>query len=231
MTINIIDATGATQTVQTLPAVGQKTSSGSLPVTIASDQSSVPVAVSGVVATSADKFAVSIISTTLTRQANATAYSVGQLIGSSATTGLGTSGSIINGFQFASFSRTAGGVIQLNRARLYKSQNTLLGKFELWVFRGIPTVTIGDTGVVASGVPIGSAGNANRLVGRFSFDMTTGAQGSDGAELGATPISGGSVLTTLPSGSSDLFGILVCTGAYTPVSGETFSVVLEGYTF
>lgn len=47
--IQVKDASGATQTVQTLPAVGQAAAAASLPVVLASDQSAVPV--SGAVAT------------------------------------------------------------------------------------------------------------------------------------------------------------------------------------
>jgi hypothetical protein len=49
--IQVKDANSAVQTVQTLPAVGQTTSANSLPVIIASDQSAVPVSLSGSVAT------------------------------------------------------------------------------------------------------------------------------------------------------------------------------------
>lgn len=43
MAINVKDATGGTQTVQTLPAAGQTTMATSLPVVIASNQTPVPV--------------------------------------------------------------------------------------------------------------------------------------------------------------------------------------------
>jgi hypothetical protein len=42
--VQVKDASGSTQTVQTLPAVGQSTGANSLPVVLASDQSAVPVA-------------------------------------------------------------------------------------------------------------------------------------------------------------------------------------------
>lgn len=42
-TLKVLDATGATQTINTIPNAGQVTMAGSQPVTIASDQSSIPV--------------------------------------------------------------------------------------------------------------------------------------------------------------------------------------------
>jgi hypothetical protein len=51
MSIQVKDGSGNLQTVQTLPAAGQTTSANSLPVVLASDQSAVPVSLSGSVAT------------------------------------------------------------------------------------------------------------------------------------------------------------------------------------
>jgi hypothetical protein len=45
--LQVKDATGATQTVQTLPAVGQGAMAASLPVAIASDQGPIPVSLGG----------------------------------------------------------------------------------------------------------------------------------------------------------------------------------------
>lgn len=170
-----------------------------------------------------------VVSNTLTRQANTTAYSAGQLIGGSASTGFAN-----NGFTFSGFARAgaAAGVtagrVRLDRARLYKSQANLLGSFELRVFRAQPTITIADAGSFSAGVPIGAGGANARLVARFAFDFTTAVQGSDGSELAATTISGIPAVVGLPNGATDLFGLLIATGNYTPASGETFSVVLEG---
>lgn len=173
-----------------------------------------------------------VVSNTLTRQANTTAYSAGQLIGGSASVGFAG-----NGFTFANFARAAAasgvtaGRVRLDRARLYKSQANLLGSFELRVFRAQPTITIADAGSFSAGVPIGAAGASARLVARFAFDFTTAVQGNDGSELAATTLSGLPAIVGLPTGATDLFGLLVATGAYTPASGETFSVVLEGLAF
>ncbi len=167
-----------------------------------------------------------VISNTLARQANTTAYSAGQLIGGAAATGFAS-----NGFTFSNFARGAGGRVRLDRARLYKSQANLLGSFELRVFRAQPTITIGDTGSFSAGVPIGAGGANARLVARFAFDFTTAVQGSDGSELAATTLSGFPAFVGLPNAGTDLFGLLVATGGYTPLSGETFSAVLEGLAF
>lgn len=216
--ISVIDGLGAQQLVQTLPSVGQSNKAGSLPIVMASD--------SDPVATVSVGFAKVVASNNITRLANTTAYTAGQIIGGSATVGFAN-----NGFTFPSAARTAGGVFQINRARLYKSQANALGTFELVLFRAQPTITVGDAGAFSSGVPLGNSVAASRVVGRFAFDMTTALVGSDGAELAALPMSNSPILVSLPGAAVDLFGIIRSTGAYTPASAETFSVVLEGYAF
>lgn len=177
------------------------------------------------VGTVATGFAFAVPSNILTRQANTTAYASGQIVGGSASVGFAG-----NGFTFSNIARVAGGQVQINRARLYKSQATAAGTFELAIFRAQPTLTIADAGAFASGVPVGNATANARLVARIALDMTGALVGSDGAELASTPIST-PALIQLPAGASDLFAVLRATSAYTPLSGETFSVVLEGYAF
>jgi hypothetical protein len=177
-----------------------------------------------------------ISSNTITRLANTTAYSAGQLIGGSASTGFDGGGTSLNGFTFSSFARFASvadqtAMVRLDRARLYKSQANLLGAFELRIYRAKPTISVADAGSAASGVPVGSASVSARLIARFAFDFTTAVQGSDGSELAVTTLTTVPALGSMPIGATDLFGILVATGSYTPTSGETFSVVLEGLTF
>lgn len=189
-----------------------------LPIELAAGAEPVP--------TVASAFARVVSAPAIVRRANTNPYTVGQIVGGSATAGFSN-----NGFTFAGISRIPGGLVQLNRARLYKSQATAAGAFELVVFRGQPTITVGDAGAFATGVPLGTAAAAARIVARFNFDMTTALVGSDGAELAVAPVSTVPALVGLPQNASDLFGILRVTGAYTPASGEQISVALEGYAF
>ena len=202
-----------------LPAsLGIKTAAASMSIAPASDAQ---------FSSLADTLPRVIASTILTRRATTTAYAAGQLIGGAAAVGFTD-----NGLTFSNASRVAGGSVQINRVRLYKSQATALGTFEVRIYRAIPaTFSIGDTGVAATGISIGNAASNSRLVARAVFDMTTAVLGSDGAELAVLPLTGSPALVSLPSGASDLFAVIVATAAYTPASGETFSVILEGYTF
>lgn len=201
---------------------------------VLADASGNPLLNGAAIPTVADGFAKTVVGTTLTRQANTTAYAAGRLIGGSGTTGFdGGGGSAVNGMTFTGIARTAGGVVRIDRARLYSSNAALVGVLELRLYRAKPTITIADTGDIAAGAPVGSANSAARLVGRIQFDKSLGVAGSDGMEIAAAPLYG-PIITTLPSGASDLFGLLVTAvggAGYTPVSGETLSVVLEGYGF
>lgn len=167
-----------------------------------------------------------VASTVLTRRANTTAYTAGQIVGGSAVAGFAN-----NGMTFANFARIASGMVRLDRARLYKSQATAVGTFELCVFRGLPTISIADAGLFSAGVPVGVGSSDARLVARFAFDFATSRVGSDGAELAALPLSNSPAVVGLPANGTDLFALLISTGAYAPASGETFSVVLEGLAF
>ena len=174
----------------------------------------------------ADSYARIIAGSTIARLANTTAYATGQIIGGSATVA-----SALNIMTFSGVSRTAGGVVRIERARLYKSNVSALGLFQLVLFRASPTLAAADAGALAGNVAVGNASSATRIVGRINFDMTGAMVGSDGAEVAGLPISGSGILCS-PSGSAvDLYGVLIATGAYTPTSAETLSIVLELFAF
>ena len=172
------------------------------------------------VLTSADDYAGVITSSTLTRLANATAYASGQLVANSTTAASVVPLTWADAVRFSD-----GRSVRIDRARLFKSSANALGSFRLWLFRAAPTLAVGDTGTLAGGVTVAD------LVGRFDFDMTTGALGSDGCAAAGIPMIGPAVLTTLPAGSSTLYGLIEARGAYTPGSAETFSIRLETYRF
>lgn len=178
-----------------------------------------------------DNYARIISSNIMTRQANTTAYAAGQVIGGSATTGFDGGGTSLNGFTFTGFTRVAAGQGRIERIRLFTSVAALSGQFELRLFRGKPTITIADAGSFTTGVPVGNATATNRLIGRFSFDLSGGVAGSDGAEVAGVSVSGVPVLFSLPAGASDVFGILVAPVGYAPGIAQTFSFVAEGYAF
>jgi hypothetical protein len=182
-----------------------------------------------VTATSADNYGRVISGTTLTRLPNATPYTAGQIIGASATIG-----SASNIMSFANIARTTGGVFRIDRARMFKSQTTTLGSFQLVLFRSSPTLAGADGAAITTSLSVGNSTSTVRVIGRLSFDMTNGLQGIDGVEVGGTPTIGSALEGQCATGSSDIYGILITTpstGSYTPSSGETISIVLEGYAF
>jgi hypothetical protein len=197
-------------------ALGPQTGAASLSVVPASD---------GVFSTVANSYAKVVPSNTITRPANTTAYIAGQIVG---VTGGGVSGR----FAIPSLSRINGGAVRVDRVRLYKSQATASGIFVLRLYRGDPAaVGVADQVSASSILPVGNASAAVRLVGRFIFDMTGAVLGTDGAERAGIPTTGQAVLVTTGSAETTLYGVLTTETSYTPISGETFSVVIEGYSF
>lgn len=213
--IVVKDGANADQTVQTLPSVGQKVSSGSLPVVLPSDQAALP--------TVADGYARIVVGSTITRLANTTAYVAGQVIGGSASANNSANRMILTGI-----SRVAGGTVQIPRIRLYKSNPSLTGLFDIILFRGDPSTALSaDAATFTGGTAIGAAASAVRVIGRFQADFSIGIAGTDGAEVGAAPRVGSSIQAAPPSGSSDLYAVIVANSNYTPTSGETFNIVAE----
>ena len=200
-----------------LPAsLGAKTGAASMSVVPATDAP---------FSTVADNYAKVVASNILTRPANVTPYDSGQIVGV-------TGGLAAGRFIFPGLARINGGAVRLDRLRLYKSQATAVGSFQLWLFRGDPaSVGIADRAVASAQVAVGNAASALRLAGRVSFDMTGAAVGSDGAEVAGITITGPAILALAGAAETALYGVLVATGSYVPLSGETFSIVAEGYAF
>src|SRR5437660_138343 len=125
---------GSGLTINTLPNAGQATMANSLPVAIASDQSSLNV-------TSFSGGSITNPASTLTRPANTTAYAANQLIASSTT-----AASIV----VPSFATVAGAGI-LPRLRLRTNAPSGWGGINLSInlWSAAPTYTNGDSGAYA----------------------------------------------------------------------------------
>lgn len=145
---------------------------------------------------------------TLTRPANTTAYSSGQLIASSTT-----AGSIV----VPSFT-IQGGRGFIPRVRLSTNATTgWAGTFTVTLWRAAPTYTNGDGGAYA--VATGAAG-------RLAQYSCTLVQYGDGAS-GECSITIGNFLTaSLPSGTSIYWDVQTAAAA-TPISGQTFTLTAE----
>lgn len=160
------------------------------------------------------------ISASFVRPSDTTAYAAGDLVANSTT-----AGSVIP-LAFANVVRTAGDCLRIERVRIEKSSTSLTNaSFRLHLFEASPTPTVGDNGVYNSAGVL-ATNNVLNMVGTFPVTMIW--SGSDGA-MGIGVPTTGSGATASPTSGTTLFGLLEVTAAYTPVSGETFYVVLEGY--
>jgi hypothetical protein len=150
-------------------------------------------------------------SATITRPADTTAYTAGDLIASSTTAGSVSYGAL-------TVASSAGSFI-ITRARLISNHTTGLDQIQLrarlWL--GAPTVTNGDNGAFA----ITTGGTTE--IGRFEFTME---QFSDGACGFAVPYIGSEIRRKLASGT-DINWTLEAVDGFTPQSGKTFTLELE----
>lgn len=192
-------------------ALGQATMANSLAVVIASNQT----ALSTTSSNSELKLTASF-----TRPANTTAYAAGDLVANSTTAGS------VTPLSFTSAIRAAGDAVRIERCRIRKSSTGLTNTtFRLHLFESSPTLSVGDNAAFNSSGVLG-VNNALAYVGSFAVTMQN--SGSDGAIGFGVPLVGNGV-TLQPGSGTTIYGLIEATGAYTPTSGETIAVDLEGY--
>jgi len=106
----------------------------------------------------------------------------------------------------------------IRAVRLQKSGTGITNaSFRLHLYNTAPTVTNGDNGAWLSN------NVANYLA---PLDVTVDRAFSDGAAGRGVPIAGSEINFVLPAGVV-VHGLLEARGAYTPVSGEVFTLMLE----
>lgn len=164
---------------------------------------------------SVDTFAEVIVSNTITRPANTTQYTAGDIIANSATA------ASVTPFTFADVCRESQ-VTRIERIRILKSGTSVTNaNFRVHFYSGDPGVpSNGDNGAFLTSVAkwIGSA------------DVTCDRAGTDGA-IG-TGLSLTNTPMTVKVGTNHiLYALLEARGAYTPASGETFTIKIEAYRF
>lgn len=149
-----------------------------------------------------------------TRPANTTAYATGQLVANAVAAGsvVPMQFSLDNGFPMGQF--------RLTRARLVKSGPSITNAtFRLHLFQALPALTAGD------GVALASTG---ALAWLGNIDVTTMFAFNDGAAgFGAAAAGSEMFVREAPGNGINIYGLLVALGAYTPISGEIFTVTLE----
>lgn len=162
-------------------------------------------------------FAVVLVSNTITRPADTTAYASGDLVANS------TTAASVTPFSFGGAIRAGlNNGFRIEEVRLRKSTtSTTNASFRAHFYRASPgTPTNGDNGAwLTSG--------ANYVGG---FDITCDRVFSDGAFGRGVPLVGSSLLM-MPTSGSTLFALLEARGAYTPGNAETFTLDIEGYRF
>lgn len=145
-------------------------------------------------------------STSLARPANTTAYAVGDIVANHISPG-----SVVVPKLVVSGVPGAGGKVMT--ILLAKTSASLLNAvFRVHLFTRQPAVASGDNAAMAvAGIAAGYVGHA---------DVTIDKAFSDGAYNDASV----ALPYQLEPGSRDLYAVIEAIGAYTPASGETFTV-------
>lgn len=163
------------------------------------------------------------VSASFARPADTTAYAVGDLVANSTTAGSVAPAELVG------VARAAGEAFRIERVRLRKSGPSMTNAaFRVHLFRIAPVVSVGDNAAFNTS---GALGLAN-IDGHIGYvDVTMDLAATIGARGVGVPTTG-SGITAEAAGASghetSLWALIEARGAYTPVSGETFYVTIEG---
>lgn len=150
-------------------------------------------------------------SVSFTRPADTTAYALGDLVANSTTAGS------VAAMQFAA-ARAVGLGGMIRRARIRKTGTGVTNaSFRLHLYSASPVPSNGDNGAWLTD-------KAANYIG--AFDVTVDRVFTDGAAGNGLPVTGSEIVFKSVSAVT-LYGLLEARGAYTPGSGETFTVELE----
>jgi hypothetical protein len=154
---------------------------------------------------------------TITRPADTAVYAAGDVLATSTT--LATANAAIAS-QTIQIARYADQPTSLLRMRLTKTGTTLTsGIFRVHLYRSQPVLTNADNGVWLTTAVANYVG---------SFDVTMSRAMSDGAIGLGSSTDGATIVTTPVSGQNYLFYVIEVRGtAYTPISGEVFTPIIE----
>lgn len=156
-------------------------------------------------------------SNVITRPADTTVYAVGDLVANSTTAGSVTPFSLATVVNPINTFYTNSG--RIDRCRIRKTGVSVANaSFRVHFYSAAPTVSNGDNGAWLSSI--------TDYVG--ACDVTVDRVFTNGSEGTGLPLSGSGIVFSLPSGST-LYALVEARGAYTPVSAEQFTVIVEGY--
>lgn len=148
---------------------------------------------------------------TFSRPADTTAYASGDLVANSTT-----AGSVVP--LSWSVARVTAGSGMIRRARFRKTNTVLTNaSFRLHLYTSAPTPSNGDNGVWLTDQSATYLG---------AIDVTFAKAFTDGCAENGVPNTGSEINFALASGQT-IYGLLEARAAYTPTSGETFTVDLE----
>ena len=148
---------------------------------------------------------------TVTRPANTTAYAAGQLVANSTTAGSVT-------YPTIAAARGTNIVSVATRSMLKKTGTSLTNAiFRVHFYNAQPTVSNGDGAAWLTG--------SSNYLGFFDITCT---QAFSDAAIGVGIPGSGSMMTFAPTtGTANLYFLIEARAAYTPISGEVFTVSLE----
>lgn len=146
-----------------------------------------------------------------TRPADTTAYAAGDLVANSTT-----AGSVVP-LTLRGFGQNDQDGIMIRKVRLWKTgTSTTNASFRVHLFRSSPTVANGDNGAFSS------SGVSSYVE---SFDVTIAQAFTDGASgFGVPSVGSEAAERIVQNNSQTLYALIEARAAYTPSSGETFSL-------
>jgi hypothetical protein len=151
-------------------------------------------------------------SASFARPANTTAYASGSLVANSTT-----AGSVVP-LTFTLGNSFGPGSFRMTRARISKSGTSAANaNFRLHFYQSSPVPTNGDGGAWLTTKAADWLGN---------IDVTSMLAFTDGCSGTGSAVAGSEMFLKLASGAT-VYGLLEAKAAYTPASGEVFTVTLE----
>ncbi len=151
-------------------------------------------------------------SANFTRPADTTAYASGDLVANNTTAGS------VAPLEFTM--KRPGASQRIAAAKLHKSGTGVTNAaFRLHLFSASPGVANGDNGAFTPSVLTGYLG---------AIDVTVDLAGTVGAVGHGVPRTGvATSIFGIANSTAKLFGLLEARGAYTPASGEVFTIALD----
>lgn len=151
-------------------------------------------------------------SASFVRPANTTAYASGNLIANSTI-----AGSVVP-LTFTLGNSFGPGSFRMSRVRISKTGASVTNaSFRLHLYQSSPVASNGDGGAWLTTNAIDWLGN---------IDVTSMLEFADGCAGTGSVAAGSEMFLKLTSGAA-LYGLLEARAAYTPISGEMFTVTLE----